>query len=99
MLRRIKWDDKEQDEEELQDDAIKSEGEDKEEEKEEKIVESNMEGIENRCDMIWEGKVQSKSFNDFQIKTLRTEGAIKRFLASRNSYHYYETAKHFVPGK
>lgn len=117
MMRRIKWDQEEERDEEVKSETEEMKEEDvKEEEgKEEKIKEIEFDVANNRCDMIWEvwhptyfsstltdilqGKVQHKSFNDFQIKTLRTEGAIKRFLATKNSYHYYETARHFIPGK
>lgn len=99
MGRRIKWNneresdsDEESSEEEMPEDN-------KEDVKKEEVKESLAELGLNRCDLIWEGEIMTRNFNDFQVKASRTEAAAKKYLSDRGVLHYYEMARTFAPGK
>jgi len=91
LLHRIQWS------------APQPKSDDEEEGNEEKEMEEEdkkpVENVENRCDLVWEGEILHRNFNDFQIKTTRTDAASRKFLAERGCAHYLDMARDFVPGK
>jgi len=91
LLRRIKWGGNQTQEEEK----------DSDEESADEKKKENADKVEagNRCDLVWEGEILQRNFNDFQIKTTRTEAAARKFLSERGCAHYLDMTKDFVPGK
>jgi len=103
MLRRIKWN---PDEEE----TVHGSDEDNDKEKEKEKEKEKPDGktgdenqvdaaskTKNRCDLIWEGEVLQAAFNDFQMKVLRSELQVRKFLTDRGCIHYWDMAKNFIP--
>jgi len=86
MLRRMKWNPDEEDDT-------------KEKEEKEGAETINVEAAKkiNRCDLIWEGEVLQAAFNDFQMKVLRLELQVRKFLTDRGCVHYWDMAKNYTP--
>jgi U4/U6 small nuclear ribonucleoprotein PRP3 len=51
---------------------------------------------DNRCDLVWEGQLRDRSFNNFKPKSCPTDGMAKEALGSKLA-SYWDVAKHFKP--
>jgi len=50
----------------------------------------------NSCSLVWQGVVQEKVFQRFDMELCRTEAAAKTFLKLKGLEHYWDLAKgHF----
>lgn len=59
---------------------------------EEKAV--SLEG--NRCDLVWEGQLRDRAFNNFKPKSCPTDAAVKEVLGAKLA-GYWDQAKNFRP--
>jgi U4/U6 small nuclear ribonucleoprotein PRP3 len=50
----------------------------------------------NRCDLVWEGQLRDRTFNNFKPKSCPTDGAVKEALGAKIS-GYWDQAKNFRP--
>ena len=57
--------------------------------------EENMD--DNRCDLIWEGPIQAKSFNVFRPKSTESERGVREFLGEANQGYWDVSPPLFPP--
>jgi U4/U6 small nuclear ribonucleoprotein PRP3 len=50
----------------------------------------------NRCDLVWEGQLRERSFNNFKPKSCPTDSAAREVLGSKIA-GYWDQAKNFKP--
>lgn len=50
----------------------------------------------NSCSLVWQGVVQEKVFQRFDMELCRTEAAAKTFLKLKGLEHYWDLAKGHV---
>lgn len=50
----------------------------------------------NRCDLVWEGQLRDRAFNNFKPKTCPTDAAAREVLGAKIA-GYWDQAKNFKP--
>ncbi|KAI9599557.1 pre-mRNA processing factor 3-domain-containing protein [Syncephalis fuscata] len=87
MLRRIKWSDLEnEDENEVEAENGNETGMDTDD------VSDGKQSI-NRCILAWEGETKGRTFRTFRFRRCPTEGAAKEFLTHHRADHYWDIAR------
>ena len=57
------------------------------------LVLSFAESKQNSCGLVWQGVVQEKVFERFDLEVCRTEAAAKTLLKLKGIEHYWDLAK------
>jgi U4/U6 small nuclear ribonucleoprotein PRP3 len=83
-LRRIKWDDQEEESQEGKESGLSSM-------KDEEEVSGNNKKT-NRCVLIWEGAVMRPAFRNFRFATIPTEEAVRSYFEKHRVEHYFDMA-------
>lgn len=81
MLKRIKWDDS-------------VEGDEEEAEAHGGVMKPR---IVNTCHLVWEGAVKKPYFTDFQSQEILGEHSVQRYFERFNAAHYLDLVKGFDP--
>eukprot|EP00186_Timspurckia_oligopyrenoides_P002396 CAMPEP_0182441732 /NCGR_PEP_ID=MMETSP1172-20130603/720_1 /TAXON_ID=708627 /ORGANISM="Timspurckia oligopyrenoides, Strain CCMP3278" /LENGTH=516 /DNA_ID=CAMNT_0024636215 /DNA_START=110 /DNA_END=1660 /DNA_ORIENTATION=- len=50
---------------------------------------------ESRCQLVWNGSIQRRSFRDFQLVPLRNQEEIRIYFSEHKASPYWESAKNF----
>lgn len=52
----------------------------------------------NRCYLVWEGRVKERAFGFFKVKLLSTESMCREHFEKMHCVHYWQAARNYIPG-